>query len=429
MQQQPRKKRNKNRSRNNRYNQEQLALVLSGAQTAPVPRMSMRSSTLGNLSKCQKKYLLAITNPFHPNALGASVPDFKSRSSTPFVIRWRAQIGTTSAGPLYLGLVPNPAAFGFLVTTSIDIAVNDNSAFTTSEGYVIRQPSSVTQGIPGVITDQTAGSTTGNCLQPVFSFAYNQFRVVAGGMRLLSLSPSTATSTQISAYQAPATKIRVPYGQFTGGTINGWNGGVNGGQVCNLFYETNYIGLQSSFDVNSRRSFTSREILQTPALFAFKPNSPVAHVFRSSSDFSQKVGDYTIQESGYDTTIVGSTQLGTFGFLGELNNNEGWDGLFLNFSAVTPTSSTGVTFDVEFILHCEGTPTQTSNISVPPSGNSDSEINPYYSMDTIIGIARSAVDYLRFVPRVMNGMSDIMRRMDNPYTRELRTLEFNTGQF
>lgn len=421
-----RKSSRNSKSRTSLESQLQTSLVLSGSQVTRVNTRPMSLRLQGNLSPIQRRYLLALQTPFHPDAIGARVPDFNSRATAPFTLRWKLivtipapSVGQVSSTTMIL--VPNPAVFGVISNNSS--LASSTVGLATVEGSVTT-PLVGSNGIYGVLLDVATS------VKPIFSNQFSNFRVVAGGIRLANLAPLTNNQFVMNTYQTPCARNLIPYQQICGYTVKEWAGNVSLAQASDMLIGQSLTNnTTSALNLQSRRAYTGYEIQDSPLTLSFQPNNPSAHIFRSSDGLAYELGG-TAAIYGDEVIVDSAGALVPTAGDSSLLSNTGWDGVITNLWQAT----SGVVLELEYVLHCEGTQSYNSGTGSESFGNSqNAPINPMFSLDSLIGMARQACDYAKTIPRVMNGMADLYRASGYDSRRyqnsRLNRLTYQTGEF
>lgn len=411
----------------------QTSMVLSGAQAR---RSNLTNRTTPRLNTSERRYLLALKSPFHPDALGATVPGLTSQAATTFCVRWKSIItiptSGTSTSTYVLGFVPNPAIFGFAFQAGG--STSNQPTVTTTEGS-LNMVTSGAGGITSCLTDSNGAN------KPYVSNLYSTFRTVAGGIRINSLTSVSNNTFTLSTYQPPAIQSNIPYRVWSGYSpltqpaSADYVGQATGPQVTNAFFGADLSSASNANLVNSRRSYTGFEIQANPLTLAFQPNNPIAHVFRETSGVASQVGDTSFGDEYAFLDSAGTTSSPATGGDSDLTNNEGWDGLI--FYVTSPPSITGTngytTIELEYILHCEGIPILSSSNLANFVPDKVREFTPTTTTsENLIGFVRSAFDYAFTHPRLMNGMADMIMAsggMRNYAARNSLRLGYQTGEF
>lgn len=381
----------------------QTALVLSGAQST---RSSAVPRGLGSgLSSSQRRYLLALRSPFHPDALGVIVPDFPNRACQSFSVRWRAIVNIGNAANLTnVTFVPNPCLFGCYGTGGTPGSANVTWTIVEGTVSVVGSPGSP-HGLPGAIVDAV------NQTKPAFAANFSTFRVVAGGVRVSSLTPISVNQFVFNAYSMPAVQNNIPYSYVSGSATPAQPGtpylfgSATLQQVVAAFVGGDVTTNSGSAALPSRRTYTGYEIQDAPLTLSFRPNNPIAHVFRETSGLPTLVG---LGDFGDEVVVStsGTPSMNQVTNSSDISNNEGWDGVSLSFWT---NGSNSTSLQVEYILHCEGVPLPISSGLSPYTAPPPPFQKSSWSMDSLIGFARTATDFATSNPVIMNGMADALR--------------------
>jgi hypothetical protein len=153
----------------------------------------------------------------------------------------------------------------------------------------------------------------------------------------------------------------------------------------------------------TRRTYTSYELVEDVLCLSFQPNAPNAHRFRTTTDVPQNIG--TGYYYGDEVDAVSVNGAASLAARSGIFQNGGWDDITLAFWA---PSATQVPIAVDYILHIQAVPQNSSNqYAQQVTSNANLDINPSFSVESLIGMARESLNYARMVKRIFNGAADL----------------------
>lgn len=379
----------------------------------------------------EARYRLALVNPFHPQARGCKCTVFPYSNTQTQTIAWRGIITLdTNAVPGTLILQANPCFYGFLGGTG-STARN----FQTVLGPVVQQGFASNYGLNGALLDSLASANG----IPLLSQQLMNYRVVAGGVKIRSVYQTNSSQVTGSMIPILTQNSDLPYATLTG---NGGDGGpltalsvpstssVNVG-FWGLNPSSGVLGEGQAFVEKSIfgqpmttngsiltfpevRNFSTYDILQKPLMTRFLPISPEAFEFRDlgsanmafspTSGQTNTFGDLVVVQSG-NTNATSTTRRGN-------TDSAGFTGLYLTYvnggSVSNPPSGAAV-FEIEYILHVEGTPAYGTNFGAftgpCPKASSESSIITFArNLPTIMRVAE---DGINLISDIASGVSSL----------------------
>ncbi len=336
-------KNNKNKKMNTRAARvATTAMVPARGKVSKVPR------PVKNVDVDIARYYLALTDPFHPGAVGARVPDMFSCPTVTRTIRATFTMTVNASGVAGALVFPNPVASVCCFNGSCP----DFGTSTFGDG------SSITYSRWGV--DPTA-----------FGNSIDTYRIVGYGIRVTGLSSMTNASGKfvMGAYPINASWATKDF------TVGGVTMNTNAAMTPYNTYAAWGVPVSGSTLVPSQfvnlpGSRVVSAIEMSENVFAVTPrlSSPQALQFRDSRDNYQGF-DAVSQPAG--ATVAGD---GTYLDL------KGHEACYVYYSGGTANTST---FDLEIIYHLEGKP----NLSGASQGVTTATVGAGYSQSPAKPIA------------------------------------------
>jgi len=273
-------------------------------------------------------YLIALTNPFDPRALGCRVPDQWAFPTATF--HTQGTITVTSNGSGVASVLMTPYPFYSLVDCTQTSVTAGN---TTMAAYAS--------------TNTVYAATTVANMGAVLS----EYRVVAAGIKIRNLMPpTTATGRLLNAHTPCAGPVPGPTKLA--------NIGISNSQMSLLMSGTSFgaatSGLPSSIlQLPDSHEFTAQDIIASEYSFNYKPITPNAFRFRDC--------DQTVLTGGIafgDVAVSTSAPYGNLSTALTVDNIEtedvdGWDNYQLRFEGGPASANV---FEIEYIFHYEGSP-------------------------------------------------------------------------
>lgn len=296
-------------------------------KTAKVQRSLKSDDTLA-------KYFLALTDPFHPGAVGAKVPDQYSCPTITQTVRASFTITANSSGNAGLLVLPNViasvACFNGTCGDFSTITWGDNTATTQARWGV--DPST-------------------------FAAKMDNYRIVGYGVRMTGLSSMTNASGKFILGTYPITTNWATKDFPVGGTTMATNANNTQFKAWSSWgVPTSGSTLTPALLVNLPGSRVVSAIEASENLFEINPrlSTPEAMNFRSSGD----------SLSGFDQ-VPGATTGGDASYL----HVAGHEASYIYYTGGVASTST---FDIELIYHLEGKPSLSTGttqavVSVVPS--------------------------------------------------------------
>jgi len=385
-------------------------------------RSQKRSSiprSLQSLSD-EGRYRLALSQPFHPQARGAKCTVYPYSNTQTQTIAWRGYITVdTQNQPSTLILQANPAFYGWISGTG-----HTAQNLTSSLGPMTQVSFGSATGLNGAIVDSTTTSGL-----PLLSQNLMNYRVVAGGVKLRSVTQSNGSQIVGTMIPILTQNSDIPYSAVTGNagdtgyatslTVqssdstnpNYWatsTGVIGNGQA---FVEKAVFGQVMSSNGSiltypEVKNFTTYDILQRPIACRFLPISPEAFEFKdlgSANSSLDRPGSLTDTNVG-DLAIVTGTQTPAFTRRGN-TDCAGFTGLYLQYNTCGITSapaSGAAIFEVEYILHVEGTPAYGTNFGAFTGSTCKAS-----SESSIITFARRMPSIMRMVEDGVNLANEV----------------------
>lgn len=280
-----------------------------------------------------RKYLLALTDPFHPSALGARVPDQFSCPTTTHVVRASLTVTCNSSGNVGAIILPNPI-------TAVALFNGSSADFDT---ITFGDNTTTTQARWGV--DPTS-----------FAQKFDDYRIVGMGVRITALSAMTNSSGKITMGTYPikanwATKD-FPVGGITRATntlekIGRFYAalGIPNNSTTNTLYPQQLVNLPGSKVISAMQA--SENVFQVVPRLA----DPSGLNFRASGD-----------------SLIGWDTAGTAAVMGNADylDISGFEACYFYYTGGVASTST---VDLEIIYHLEGRMNLSSGISAPDTKN------------------------------------------------------------
>lgn len=325
-----------------------------------------------------KRYFLALTNPFHPDATGAKSTVFNYRDTSVRCIRWKAVVFTRANMPIQVILQPNPCFYGHC-------SVNTSPAYASMQnllGPVQIVQATGTAGMNGALVDQDRSPITS---LPIIADSLTNFRVVGGGYKVRSLLG--ANQTQVVATHVPVLVQNSdlsyqdvqgappgsPNNLYSNNSANYWMpGGAGSDFVQQSIFGMN-IDRQSLLTLPDCRNFTSFDVQMNEFCYNFQPVSPEAFEFHDLGTDQPKMTNNSGASVGPTDVLDWDFSNGTVARPSRRGATDvaGWSGGFLQ--AVTASGGELSSFEIEYILHVEGFPRSqgsvgrsTGGVSTPP---------------------------------------------------------------
>lgn len=347
--------------------QQKKAVVLS-FKRARAPR-GMQRSQGRSMADSHRAFNVAIRNPFHPDALGARVPDSYSYPTVCYHINATMQC-TPSAGNFEVILLPSPC-FTYIVGT----------------GSISGLPSYNQNSFAGYATSPTA----------LAQFLLN-WRIVAWGVRIILKDTQTNIKGRVYSATIPL--------QRSGASYTVYNGSASTNALALSTFATGYpVGTAAPGLIQALSTcqmFSLQDVLEAGTrCVAVSPSHVTQYEFRSSQD--QPVYATSVGAGDVITSVPGATAASFH----DPVSLAGGAGLVVFASGM----ETGNVFDLDIVYHLEGTPdpqTVTGTLggtTIAPS-----------AQDTVVG---STATTEKELARARNsGQSDFFRtQADNLSTR------------
>lgn len=327
-----------------------------------------------------RKYALALTDPFNPNALGARVPDQYACPTSTHVVRASLTITCNSSGNAGCIITPNPLV-------GIALFNGTGSDFeTTTFG----------DGTTSTFSRWGVDPTT-------FAQKFDTYRVVGMGARITGLSSMTNSSGKITMGAFPNSTTWMTKDFKVGGNTMAtvaaakegrhWGSlGVPNNGTTNTLYPQLMVSLPGSKVVSAIQA--SENVFQVVP----RISSPAALHFRQAADSTQ----------GWDYA-AGATTSGDAGYL----TIDGFESSFFYYTGGVASTST---IDVEVIWHLEGKmdlsagiTTQTSSIQASTT-DVGTAINPL-AATAVQAVASAQHPVSKVVPDDSDGLGPMFKTL------------------
>lgn len=280
------------------------------------------------------RYYLALTDPFHPGAAGAKVPDQYSCPTTTQTVRASFTVTANSNGNAGVFLFPNPVTAAVLFNGSC----SEFSSITWGDN------TTTTQARWGV--DPTT-----------FAAKLDNYRIVGYGARITGLSSMTNASGKFIMGSYPISSQWVTKDFTVGGNTIATNANFTIARTLGA-WGMPYTGttLSPGLLVNNPGSQVVSAIDASENIYGVTPrlSSPAALAFRDAGD-NYMGTDY----------VGGATTSGDGSYL----RIDGHEAAFIYYTGGVASTST---FDLEIIYHLEGKPnlnqgTTAAVVAIQPS--------------------------------------------------------------
>jgi len=390
------------------------------------PKRSSIPRSLTSLSD-EGRYRLALSNPFHPAARGAKCTVFPYSNTQTQTIAWKAYVTVdTQNQPAVLILQANPSFYGWASGTG-HTATN----VTQSLGPMIQVGYGSVTGLNGALVD----SQTSTLGVPLLSQNLMNYRVVAGGVKLRSVTQSNGSQIIGTMIPILTQNSDLAYSAVTG---NAGDSGyatsltVSSSDASNPNYwatATNIVGNGQAFvekvifgqvmTTNGSiltypevKNFSTYDILQRPLACRFLPISPEAFEFKdlgSANTTIDRPGTLTDTTVGDLATVTGTVSP-MFTRRGN-TDSAGFTGMYLTYNTCGITSapaSGAAIFELEYILHVEGTPAYGTNFGAFTGSTCKAS-----SESSIITFARRMPSIMRVIEDGVNIASEVGMSISN----------------
>lgn len=363
-------------------------------------RISNRLRPRSNLDI--KRYHLSLVDPFHPDVRGVKSCVYAYDNTVPLTVYWKGVLSTRGNAITDAIFQPNPCFYGWVAGQS---TAPQSRMFQTVMGPVTQNTFGSSVGMNGVLVDRmnSGSSIVGNTLA--------NYRVVSGGIRVRSIAPISVANPSVTAVPVLVQNSDLSYGNITGGgysdgTYNRttpsdfWTRG-KGGQnfIESLVFGDIISDKSSTLTIPGVREFTAYQATNTAYTFKFLPVTPEAFEFKDLGynerpsmtndaldevspgdifNYDQTSGGFYTKANGKPNARRGATDVAGF---------QGW--LLSSFHA--GDQPTFESFQVEYILHIEGTPVG--------SGLTSQRVSGTMSTDDALRVARAVPSSI--IERVM----------------------------
>lgn len=300
-----------------------------------------------------RRYWLALTDPFHPDAVGARVPDLYSAHTATYTVRASLTVTANASGAATQFVFPNPVTSVF----NQQGGSPDFAALTWGDN-------TVANGARWGIDQQALGSKLDN------------YRIVGYGIRVTNMSSMTTSQGKFFMGSYPVNSTWHTKDFSIGGAFLPTSAGLTRAATTAPW----------GVPLDAAGNFNSSLLAQYPGTVirsalemgeeaydvAARPVDPRAFAFRTSND----------QFDGWD--VVGGAAASGDGSYLDMN---GFEALFISLQGAVATQSA---YDLEIVYHIEGRPylgglpaVTGQNQLVTPSMSSASPVNPMGFFDAI----------------------------------------------
>jgi hypothetical protein len=305
------------------------------------------------------KYYLALTDPFHPGAVGAKVPDQYSCPTAVQTVRASFTITVNSSGNAGVCVFPNPVTS----VACFNGACSDFSTITWGDN------TTTTQARWGV--DPTT-----------FAAKLDNYRIVGYGIRVTGLSSMTNASGKFILGAYPVTSAWITKDFPVGGTTMTTNANLTQFRAWNAWgIPTNGSTLSPGLFVNLPGSKVISAIEASEKVFGVTPrlSSPDAMNFRDSGDNYAGTDLYPGATTGGDSDYL---------------EMRGFEACYVYYTGGVASTST---MDLEIVYHLEGKPnlntgTTQAVVGILPSASAaQSPVKPAGMLKVLETAARQPV--------------------------------------
>ncbi len=350
-----------------------------------IPR-SMRTSVYQIQSRADA-YAKSRHDPFSPDALGCRIPDEYSLPSEAAHLRSNLTVTSTSVGTAVLTILPNVSVPILLNNGTVSGATFDTN---TVSGHLVSNASLTSR--------------------------YSSVRVVAVGVRISNRQPPGSAIGVVTVAQTPCLST-MPSTTVLAGLDN-----TTGNAQAILLAATGLTnvsgvipGLENLPDADI---FPIQELMGQDILAVPKINSSQFTHFRAERTLvsSFTAGGVTVYDYGDDVVATATNTVSTLSGTKSMTDCTGWNAIVISASGL-PAST--VSFNVEIIMHIEGTPIVTSTPSFISSSVSNSPVQVGAVERSIAQSSRTPPALLMSAERVHQS-SSYMQRAGNIATKVVR---------
>lgn len=331
-----------------------------------------------------RRYWLALTDPFHPDAVGARVPDLYSAHTATYTVRASMTVTANSSGSATQFVFPNPVTSVFVQQGAspdfVPITWGDNT---------------VANGARWGVDQNALGAKLDN------------YRIVGFGIRVTNMSSMTSSQGKFFLGSYPVNSTWHTKDFTVGGATLATNAGLTRAATTAPWG----VPLDASGNFNSTLLAQYPGTVIRSALemgeeaydVASRPVDPRAFEFRTSND----------QPDGWET--VGAS--GASGDASYLDMN-GFEAVFVSMQGAVPSVSA---YDLEIVYHIEGRPylgglpaVTGQNQIVTPSMSSASPVNPMGFFDAVAAAVK-----IPAVRQVVDQGADLVHPLLGKFVRML----------
>jgi len=279
-----------------------------------------------------KQFNIALHNPFHPNAVGARVPDAYQIATVTHHTRGAIQVVSNASGVASLLLLPSPCLTAVTDTTT---GVSGLTAFAqNSTSYYRNDPT----GLSNVLTE---------------------YRTVACGFRLVAKDTATNTKGKVYVARVPTTANAPSWNTLQ--TVTASSPDVVATYTAGVTITT----ASNVMNLPGVRVFSMQDLLRGEVVLSAVPSHQDFYTFKGTMDRSVlpwNTGVVLADEGVFNNTtgLVNATAGGRK----DVASLRGGSAFLIYASGLPATSNP---FDVEFVFHTEGVPNNAGSTLVPSS--------------------------------------------------------------
>lgn len=313
-------------------------VVATKRRSTPKMKMAREPRASDQLSR----YQAALHSPFSPEAMGCRVPDAFAYPTATFRINGKTSLSSNNTGLINMAFFNNP------LVSVIDF-VNVTSAFPVSYG-----PANA--NVFGFTSAAELSSVMGS------------FRVVAWGLQVRNVLPTTAAAGLITVVPYPTVGIipgpRALLAQpFLATSIFTKATGLS---LSGSSLPATVLGLPNAV------SLTSQDLISDRLTIRGVPTSPSSETFHNAGDFATLGSNLYSLEDGFVST-AGIPTVGGYYDSASTMNLDGWSCFMMQGSGLPVNTAC---YELEWVIHLEGPPSVLTTSSVLPSAVHVSHVDP-----------------------------------------------------
>jgi len=300
-----------------------------------------------SLDEALNRYKLALTDPFHPDAIGAQVPDMYSYPTATYHAEGTVTIASNAGSIANLLLNWHPFA-SMVDMTGASVNSTGMSAYTNST------------------------TTYAAVSQANLAAVLTNWRLVGAGFQIRNLQPPTTATGRLIAASIPTVgdmpgpanlSANIIPNRYVASLITGIDTGA-----VNTGFASDILELPEADEI------TLQDIINEVFEIHLKPLSPDAFNFHSAQNY---VATNTTQDLVGGAAFTVGTGVIASGSADNANLTEcaGWDCVLINANGLP--ASTNNCFEIKYIYHFEGTPSLPSTQgTLVPGSNITKHVNP-----------------------------------------------------